>query len=341
MLAISLFGCTRKDDTTTEVNDKDKIRLQYDKADYQVSTSAEQIANEILEAAGDNDKERIMSLFSEYALNYDDNSEDAINQELDKLFDFCSYNIKDIDVITNLSESTHRDGSHLLEIYIKCYFTTDDDTEYFLYSEWCADDTDNPSRVGLYNIGIIRRDISRSYHIYHYGYDDYPGIYVYGYRSSESEGDWYTQEDVELLNQIYYENSDDMKALVSAYATVMDNEDGYCTIYFETPMPTEPHKDDGIKSRQGVMLDKLYDEEFTDASRKMADKGIFCYVGFIKEGDKLEVHFYILPEIVAFSENNNLPNEIIYDDSIDEYEVSGYNYIEENWYSHIMEKPDY
>ena len=89
------------------------------------------------------------------------------------------------------------------------------------------------------------------------------------------------------------------------------------------------------------MHDKLYDEEFTDASRKMADKGIFCYVGFIKEGDKLEVHFYILPEIVAFSENNNLPNEIIYDDSIDEYEVSGYNYIEENWYSHIMEKPDY
>ena len=27
MLAISLFGCTSKNDTTTEVNDKDKIRL--------------------------------------------------------------------------------------------------------------------------------------------------------------------------------------------------------------------------------------------------------------------------------------------------------------------------
>ncbi|MBQ8914264.1 MAG: hypothetical protein IJ054_09515 [Lachnospiraceae bacterium] len=164
--------------------------------------------------------------------------------------------------------------------------------------------------------------------------------------SEDTSDKLYTQEDVELLNQIFYENSDDMKALVSAYASVMDNEDGYCTIFFETPAPSDSddpntHKDDGIKSRQGVMLDKLYDEEFTDASRKMADKGIFCYVDFIKEGDKIEVHFYILPEIVAFSENNHLPNEIIYDDSVDEFEVSRYNYIEENWYSHIMEKPDY
>ena len=160
------------------------------------------------------------------------------------------------------------------------------------------------------------------------------------------EGDWYTQEDVELLNRIYYDNSDDMKALVSAYASVMGDEDGYCTVFFETRAPsdsddTNTHKDDGIKIRQGVMLDKLYDEEFTDAFRKMADKGIFYYVDFIKEGDKLEVHFNILPEIVAFSENNHLPNEIIYDDSVDEFEVSRYNFIEENWYSHIKEKPDY
>ena len=137
-------GCERK-------AEKEKLHLK--RNSYKVDNVAKEVADEIISAAKDKDRQAIKELFSEYAVNI--NSE--IDSQIEKFFNYCDYTTSDIEVFTNIKESGDpQNNYHYMFIIAECSFTDLDGEKYRLYFEWIADDTDDESKIGINSIYIIK-----------------------------------------------------------------------------------------------------------------------------------------------------------------------------------------
>ena len=158
-------GCERK-------AEKEKLHLK--RNSYKVDNVAKEVADEIISAAKDKDRQAIKELFSEYAVNI--NSE--IDSQIEKFFNYCDYTTSDIEVFTNIKESGDpQNNYHYLFITVECSFMDSDGEKYRLYFDWIADDTEDESKIGINSIYIIKetnfiKKRNENWEV------DIPGIYV-------------------------------------------------------------------------------------------------------------------------------------------------------------------
>ena len=158
-------GCERK-------AEKEKLHLK--RNSYKVDNVAKEVADEIISAAKDKDRQAIKELFSEYAVNI--NSE--IDSQIEKFFNYCDYTTSDIEVFTNIKESGDpQNNYHYLFITVECSFMDSDGEKYRLYFDWIADDTEDESKIGINSIYIIKetnfiKKRNENWEV------DIPGIYI-------------------------------------------------------------------------------------------------------------------------------------------------------------------
>ena len=136
-----------------------------------------ELLDEILDASYEQDSDRILELFSDHALEEDENLEDEITLYLESF-------PEDIDELYNRGCSefgSHNRGSseyfYLYQpvVWIKC----DNGDVYLLEVIWIEGDSENPERQGIHSIQLISMKAYEDNDYTIHREDDRPGVYVY------------------------------------------------------------------------------------------------------------------------------------------------------------------
>lgn len=135
-----------------------------------------ELLDEILDASEDGDEDRILDLFSDYALEENEDLEDEIEEYLD-----C---FPDIDELTNrgCSQFSHRNRrSDEQEAHYEPVVCIDDHhgDRYRLVCIWIECDSEDPDRQGIHSIQLISEDCYDRGDFTIHSVNDRPGVYVY------------------------------------------------------------------------------------------------------------------------------------------------------------------
>ena len=135
-----------------------------------------QLLDEILECVEDKDVDRMMELFSEYAL--DEN--DVLDEELEALYDA----FPEIGEVKNNCCSvsgSHNQGSteYKYKYQINADIYDEEGNRYGFIIVWIEGYSEDPDMQGLYSIQLVSEDSYWEQSFEVHSWDDRPGVYVY------------------------------------------------------------------------------------------------------------------------------------------------------------------
>lgn len=135
-----------------------------------------QLLDEILECVEDKDVDRMMALFSEYAL--DEN--DVLDEELEALYDA----FPEIGEVKNNCCSvsgSHNQGSteYKYKYQINADIYDEEGNRYGFIIVWIEGYSEDPDMQGLYSIQLVSEDSYWEQSFEVHSWDDRPGVYVY------------------------------------------------------------------------------------------------------------------------------------------------------------------
>ena len=126
---------------------------------------SDDIIDEILAAAEDKDYGRIEVLFSDYALENNDNLE----EEFYEFCDYCSFDIDEVSGHTDYSSKSAYSGHYLL-YYLGYEFTVKgEDTTYILNVIWIADNVEDESQIGIQSVELFKEEYAGADKIWGWG----------------------------------------------------------------------------------------------------------------------------------------------------------------------------
>ena len=133
---------------------------------------AEEIIDEVFQAAREEDFRRIEVLFSEYAI---ENTPD-LEDQFDEFCDFCSFDVVDYDGTVDMTETSNYAGHYLMYLIGYEFQLEGDDTVYLLHIGWVADNVNDTSQIGIQYIEVLSYE-DRDPEAY-WGYGDNTGFHV-------------------------------------------------------------------------------------------------------------------------------------------------------------------
>ena len=177
LILVVLTGCSKllngKYDPNLSIGEQIKTR-HYDHS--AVVFGKGELLDEILDASEEKDADRIYALFSDYAIEE--------NDELYSEIEFYLDNFPEIDELFNRGCSefgSHNIGSteynYLYEPVV--HITDSSGNNYRLVVMWIEGDSENPEKQGIHSIQLISEDAYYSHDYTIHSQDDRPGVYVY------------------------------------------------------------------------------------------------------------------------------------------------------------------
>ena len=180
LILSSLTGCSLIERLKNGKYDPDmsigeQIKTQHYKG-HPSDFGKNELLDEILECVEDKDVDRMMELFSDYALE----ENDVLDEELEELYD----SFPEIDEIKNncCSESGwHNQGSteYKYKYQINADIYDEEGNRYYFIVVWIEGNTEDRSMQGLYSIQLVSEDSYWDKTFTVHSWDDRPGVYVY------------------------------------------------------------------------------------------------------------------------------------------------------------------
>ena len=177
LIMVALTGCSKlfngKYDPDMSIGEQIKTRhYQGHASDF----GKNQLLDEILECIEDKDVDRMMELFSEYALE----ENDTLDKELENLYE----SFPEIDEVKNNCCSVsggHNRGSTEYEYkyQINADIYDEEGNRYYFICVWIEGYTDDPDMQGLHSIQLVSEESYWEQSFDVHGWDDRPGVYVY------------------------------------------------------------------------------------------------------------------------------------------------------------------
>jgi len=109
---------------------------------------------QIIEAINNDDKDSLKSMFSEQALNESSDIDERINY----LFDFINGEINNWETITHGSGTESIDHGKRTKNSCSWYYIDTDSEKYFIAFLEYLIDTENPEKIGLYMIYVVKAE---------------------------------------------------------------------------------------------------------------------------------------------------------------------------------------
>ena len=180
LIVSSLAGCGLLERITNGKYDPDmtigeQIKTRHYKG-HAIDFGKNELLDEILECVEDKDVDRMMDLFSDYAL--DEN--DVLDEELEELYEA----FPEIDEVKNNSCSefgSHNQGSteYKYNYIISADIYDEEGNRYYFIIEWIEGYSEDPDMQGLYSIQLVSEDSYWNKTFTVHSWDDRPGVYVY------------------------------------------------------------------------------------------------------------------------------------------------------------------
>lgn len=177
LILVVLTGCSKllngKYDPNLSIGEQIKTRHYEGSAE---SFGKNQLLDEILECIEDEDVDRMMELFSDYALE----ENDVLDEELEDLYD----DFPEIDEVRNNSCAASRsDNIGATEYRYKYQIMADiydeEGNRYSLICVWIEGCSDDPDMQGLHSIQLVSEESYWEESFTIHSWDDRPGVYVY------------------------------------------------------------------------------------------------------------------------------------------------------------------
>ena len=177
LILVVLTGCSKllngKYDSTLSIGEQIKTRHYKGSAE---SFGKNQLLDEILECIEDEDVDRMMELFSDYAL--EENV--VLDEELEELYD----DFPEIDEVRNNSCAASRsDNIGTTEYRYKYQIMADiydeEGNRYYFICVWIEGCSDDPDMQGLHSIQLVSEESYWEESFTVHSWDDRPGVYVY------------------------------------------------------------------------------------------------------------------------------------------------------------------
>ena len=157
ILVINIGGCMSKE----------RQLLKWFKSEQEIS---DERVEKIIEALKKKDAEKLKEMFSKKAILEVDN----LDEQLESLIEFYSGDLVEYDGGCD-SESQNRHGKKKLSIYGKYKVITTEE-EYRIFFSECVKDYEEPEKIGIYNIGIVKEEVWKKEDIM--WYNEKMGAYV-------------------------------------------------------------------------------------------------------------------------------------------------------------------
>ena len=176
LILVALTGCSKffngKYDSNLSIGEQIKTRHYKGSAE---SFGKNQLLDEILECIEDEDVDRMMELFSDYALE----ENDALDEELEELFDA----FPEIDEVRNNScASSRSDNIGATEYRYKYQIMADiydeEGNRYYFICVWIEGCSDDPDMQGLHSIQLVSEESYWADTFTVHSWDDRPGVYM-------------------------------------------------------------------------------------------------------------------------------------------------------------------
>ena len=133
---------------------------------------ADDIVDEVFQAAREKDFSRIEILFSKYAREKTPDLEEQF-----KLFcDFCSFDVSEFGGKVDMTDTSAYSGHYLMYLVGYEFRLKGDDTKYLLHIGWVADKVNDTSHNGIQYVEVLSYEDANPY-IY-WGYDKNTGFHV-------------------------------------------------------------------------------------------------------------------------------------------------------------------
>ena len=177
LILVVLAGCSKllngKYDPNLSIGEQIKTRHYKGSAE---SFGKNQLLDEILECIEDEDVDRMMELFSDYALE----ENDVLDEELEELYD----DFPEIDEVRNNScASSRSDNIGATEYRYKYQIMADiydeEGNRYYFICVWIEGCSDDPDMQGLHSIQLVSEESYWEESFTVHSWDDRPGVYVY------------------------------------------------------------------------------------------------------------------------------------------------------------------
>ena len=165
-LIVALTGCSKilngRYDPNLSIGEQIKTR-HYDHS--AIVFGKGELLDEILDASEEKDADRIYALFSDYAIEENDELYSEIEFYLDNFPEIESHNIG---------------STEYNYLYEPVVFITDSSGNiYRLVVMWIEGDSENPDKQGIHSIQLISEDAYNKHDYTIHSQDDRPGVYVY------------------------------------------------------------------------------------------------------------------------------------------------------------------
>ncbi|MBO4425473.1 MAG: DUF5104 domain-containing protein [Clostridiales bacterium] len=180
LILSSLAGCGLLERITNGKYDPnmtigEQIKTRHYKGNA-VDFGKNELLDEILECVEDKDVDRMMELFSDYALE----ENDVLDEELEELYDA----FPEIDEVKNNCCSvsgSHNQGSteYKYKYQINADIYDEEGNRYCFIVVWIEGYSEDPDMQGLYSIQLVSEDSywNKTFTVHSWG--DRPGVYVY------------------------------------------------------------------------------------------------------------------------------------------------------------------
>ncbi len=177
LILVVLTGCSKllngKYDPSLSIGEQIKTRHYKGSAE---SFGKNQLLDEILECIEDEDVDRMMELFSDYALE----ENDVLDEELEELYD----DFPEIyEVRNNSCAASRSDNIGATEYRYKYQIMADiydeEGNRYYLICVWIEGCSDDPDMQGLHSIQLVSEESYWEESFTVHSWDDRPGVYVY------------------------------------------------------------------------------------------------------------------------------------------------------------------
>lgn len=177
LILVALTGCSKflkgKYDPDLSIGEQIKTRHYYGHAS---DFGKNQLLNEMLECIKDKDVDRMMNLFSDYALEENDD----LKEELKHLYE----SFPEINEVKNNCSSVsggHNRGSteYEYEYQVMADIYDTKGNKYDFICVWIEGYSENPDMQGLHSIQLISKEMYDKHKFRVHSRDDKPGVYAY------------------------------------------------------------------------------------------------------------------------------------------------------------------